>query len=497
MFIYLSIIIVLVLSVLLYFTILFIYYNYLFYQFKGPFALPLIGNCYTKESFNFVTYLIALRKRYGKVFLFYGFWKPRLVVCEPIIIRRILSDTKIFPKGSDYRIKFSYVFGDGLVTSIGDKHKKDKTIFSKYFVKNNIMKWTNIINKIGKNAINDLLASTSSSASLSSVASGSSSTYSAHGKSINIDEFFACLAFRTFLMFSTTTDTSVDKQREKHICHLVSDGSCAMGNIIVYGIPLWNWLPQVKLIDDIKVNVNKYFEEIIQHRYNMIKNNVNIEIDDCLSAMIEEKLTIKDMTDHFITLISAGHDTSAYFSSYLFYLLAKHEHIQEKLRNEINSILKDRDIITCDDVTEMIYLTKVMLETLRYYSVIPAISRVCIEETYIKEASVTIPKGAEILIPMSLVNRDPTIWENPSEFNPDRFEGKTTDFTLAKNGFFPFGYGSRVCIGNTFAQIESGIFICQMLRVFRIEQDPGFKLRLRTGISITAVDGVKVILKPL
>jgi cytochrome P450 len=145
----------------------------------------------------------------------------------------------------------------------------------------------------------------------------------------------------------------------------------------------------------------------------------------------------------------------------------------------------------------MIYLTKVMQETLRIYSVVPGITRVCTEETYIKEASVTIPKGVEILMPMSLVNRDPTIWENPSEFNPDRFEGKITDFTSAKNGFFPFGYGSRGCIGNTFAQIESGIFICQMLRVFRIEQDPGFKLRLRTGISITAVDGVKVILKPL
>jgi cytochrome P450 len=495
MLIYLSITIAIVLSVLLYFTILFIYYNYIFYQFKGPFALPLIGNCYTKESFSFVNYLISLRKRYGKVFVFYGFWKPRLVICEPIIIRRILSDTKIFPKGSDYRIKFAYVFGEGLVTSIGDKHKKDKAIFSKYFVKNNIMKWTNVINNIGKNAINDLLTTISSS-SESSLVLGRINK-SANEKSINIDEFFACLAFRTFLMFSTTTDTSVDKQREKHVCHLVSEGSCAMGNIIVYGIPLWNWLPPLQTINKVMVYVNKYFEEIIQHRYDMIKNNVNIEIDDCLSAMIEEKLTVKDMTDHFITLISAGHDTTAYFSSYLFYLLAKHEHIQDKLRNEINSILKDRDIITCDDITEMIYLTKVMQETLRFYSVIPAISRVCTEETYIKEASVTIPKGAEILIPMSLVNRDPTIWENPSEFNPDRFEGKITDFTSAKNGFFPFGYGSRGCIGNTFAQIESGIFICQMLRVFRIEQDPGFKLRLRTGISITAVDGVKVILKPL
>ena len=75
---------------------------------------------------------------------------------------------------------------------------------------------------------------------------------------------------------------------------------------------------------------------------------------------------------------------------------------------------------------------------------------------------------------MAIVNRDPTIWENPFEFNPDRFEGKTTDFTSAKNGFFPFGYGSRwVCIRNTLAQIESGVFISRLLMRCRFELDPG------------------------
>lgn len=93
--------------------------------------------------------------------------------------------------------------------------------------------------------------------------------------------------------------------------------------------------------------------------------------------------------------------------------------------------------------------------------------------------------------------RDPTIWENPSVFDPERFEGKTVDFTSAKNGFFPFGYGSRTCIGNTLAQIESGILICKLLMRSRFDVDPGFKIRITAGISLTTKGGINVVVRPL
>ena len=95
------------------------------------------------------------------------------------------------------------------------------------------------------------------------------------------------------------------------------------------------------------------------------------------------------------------------------------------------------------------------------------------------------------------LNRDPSIWENPSVFDPERFEGKTTDFTSAKNGFFPFGYGSRTCIGNTLAQIESGILISKLLMRCRFDLDPGFKIRITAGISLTTKGGINVICRPL
>jgi len=104
---------------------------------------------------------------------------------------------------------------------------------------------------------------------------------------------------------------------------------------------------------------------------------------------------------------------------------------------------------------------------------------------------------SNLLIPMFLINRDPDLWDKPAEFNPDRFEGKGNEFTSAKLGFFPFGYGSRTCIGNTLAQLESAVFICQILKRYRLVKVPDFKPAIFAGISLTTSNGINVILKDL
>ena len=101
------------------------------------------------------------------------------------------------------------------------------------------------------------------------------------------------------------------------------------------------------------------------------------------------------------------------------------------------------------------------------------------------------------MVPMFLMNRDPELWENPSKFMPERFTGEGNEFTSARAGFFPFGYGSRTCIGNTFAQLESAVFICTLLMNYRIKEMKGFKPKIQSGISLTTSNGVYVVLQNL
>ena len=221
------------------------------------------------------------------------------------------------------------------------------------------------------------------------------------------------------------------------------------------------------------------------------------EMDDCLSAMIREKIPENDVQDHVMTLVCAGHDTTAYFSAFMFLLLAQHTDVQDKLRQELLEIVGDKEDVTMEDISKLNYLYKVMQETLRLYAVIPTVTREASEEVVIKEADITIPKGVQVMIPFFLMNRDPAIWDNPSVFDPERFDGKSVEFTSAKNGFFPFGYGSRTCVGNTLAQTEAGVFICHLLRKFKFEALPGFKPAIFGGISLTTLNGVHVVVKSL
>lgn len=447
--------------------------------FRGPPTIPFLGNLYTKDAIIFLRFLAQLRKRYGNVYSLFALKKPYIVIADPVIVRRVLSDSKTFFKGEDYSSQFNVVFGAGLVTSNHEKHKKDRSVFLKYFIRSNIATLAPMINSKADEAIQEFFGGITAPVS------------------VDMGDFFAALTLRVFMTFSIGCDFSKNRARESHVCHLVSEASLVMGKVIVFGIPMWDWIPWVKFLKQFRSDILSDFQRIADERKQLIAKDGSLAPDDCLTAMLTEPgMTLKDMHDHYMTLICAGHDTTAYYSSFLAYALAENPEVQEKLVQEIESKLHGKDLITTDDIAEMSYLSKVMQETLRYYAVIPAVTREAAEEVHIKEANITLPKGTNVMMPMTLMNRDPELWEFPSKFNPDRFEAKTNEFTSAKSGFFPFGYGARTCIGNTLAQTEAAIFLVKILRKFKLTPDKNYKLRLNGGISTTTAAGVRVVMTP-
>ena len=452
-----------------------------FRKFRGPFVIPLLGNC-TNSSvlFGFMGYLATTRKIYGRIFTFFAFTKPMLVVCDPVVVRRVLSDTNTFTKGKDYTKIFSLVFGQGLVTSVGERHKKDRAIFGKYFIRSAVSKFTANINYITSRTIDVVLTNKV-------------------GKVFNIEEFFTILAFRTFMQFSCSCDLSDRPALESELAHSVSPLSNIIGQMIVSNLDPWfvpHMVRQVKTGRKVFEDTN---DDVVENRRLAMKNGEERK-DDCLQAMIDANMSKVEIDEHLVTMLMAGHDTSAYFSSYMCYLLAQNPDAQNRVCAEIKEKIGDRDEITADDCVEMKFLTKVMQETMRLYAIIPMLTRLVTEDVEVNckdnEKRITLIKGTNVLIPMFLINRDPDLWDNPSSFNPDRFDDQELNFTSAKNGFFPFGYGSRTCIGNTLAQIESAIFIIKLLRVYRIDPDPKFRPKIRSGISLTTSNGINVVLNP-
>ena len=465
-----------------YFICLFMFQCWKLRDFRGPFAIPLMGNCYNPEALSFLRILGKLRKSFGRLFTFFVFTKPYLVVCDPNVARRVLSDTKSFPKGSDYSSQFALVFGEGLVTSGNEKHKNDRAIFGKYFIRSSIATIMPMVNERAMEAFDTFFRD----------AMGKENSMA-----FNVERVFARLSLRIFMGFALHTDYRHDLERESYICRITSKASYDMGRIITLNIPSWDIFPMVRTVKEFRRELWRDMKVLVEKRRAQMERGEAEDIDDCLTAMIKNNMQEKEMIDHFATLVGAGHDTTAFFSSYICLLLAENPDCQQKLRDEIFTKLGDRTDISADDIAEMKYLHKVLQEVLRLFAVIPAMTRTAATTVTIKESdNVTIPEGTNVLIPVFLMNRDPEIWQHPSKFDPDRFDGKG-DYTSAKMGFFPFGYGSRTCIGNTLAQLEASTFMCHLLRRYTIEKEPGFKVNINAGISLTTSNGIRVILKKL
>jgi cytochrome P450 len=472
-------------STALYYIVLCIRESWKLRAFRGPPAFPFIGNCYTPQVAFLLRFVTTLRKSYGKIFTLFLFSKAYLVVVEPTVVRRILSDTKAFTKGKDYTESFAVLFGKGLVTSVGEKHRKDRAIFNKYFMRSNVLTKTGVLNALTRKTINQLLIP---------------HTESGKPYALDIAHFFAVLSLRSFTQFAMNFDYSDNLEREEDICQRISDASCNIGWMLILSFPRLKIIPFIKSLMDMKTELGSDVMKQMEKRKKLVAAGEWKGEDDCVTAMLNSEMKITDVEDHAVSMIGAGHDTTAYFAAYFCLLLAEHPEIQDKLRKAVFEQLGDREEVTGDDIVAIKYLHQVMQEVLRMYAIIPSMTRYSTEEVVIKSSpdcdEVIIPKNTNIYIPMYLLNRDPSIWVNPTKFDPDRF-ADMGDYTNARAGFFPFGYGSRTCIGNTLAQIEVAIFMSHLIRQFSFETEPGFKVKITAGISLTTSNGVRVIIKKL
>ena len=114
----------------------------------------------------------------------------------------VLSDSKCFTKGSDYSTIFAVVFGEGLVTSYHDKHKNDRAIFNKYFIRSSVAKSTPMYNAVTEHAIDQFL---------------DEQLGDKQEIEINIEHFFARLALRIFMNFCCGTDYRQNLPREEEV----------------------------------------------------------------------------------------------------------------------------------------------------------------------------------------------------------------------------------------------------------------------------------------
>lgn len=155
------------------------------------------------------------------------------------------------------------------------------------------------------------------------------------------------------------------------------------------------------------------------------------------------------------------------------YEIAKNPEIQAKIQQEIDEAFKSAgpEGVTYETFTSMKYLECVIDETLRKYPIAPTLMRECTKDYKIAGTNKVIPKGTSIFLPVLGLQRDPEIYENPMEFNPDRFKNSSNGGSGKVKGVFylPFGEGPRNCIGMRMGKLTTKMGLALVLSKFNFE----------------------------
>jgi cytochrome P450 len=196
----------------------------------------------------------------------------------------------------------------------------------------------------------------------------------------------------------------------------------------------------------------------------------------------------KQLLDEVMTLIVAGHETTASALNWMWYLLSQHPDAEQQLHHEIDSL--PATLATMDDVAQFSYTRQVVEETLRLYPPGWLLTRRSIEADNI--GGYPIAPHTDVFISPYIVHRHPGFWREPERFDPARFAASET---ASRNRFcyLPFALGPRACIGEHFAMVEMILHTAMLARHIRLRYLPKHPLELECQVNLRSKHGIYML----
>lgn len=250
------------------------------------------------------------------------------------------------------------------------------------------------------------------------------------------------------------------------------------------------------------------------------RNYDNMENPSLLRFLVDmrgEDTSSRQLRDDLMTMLIAGHETTAAVLTWAIFELSQKPEIMAKVQKEIDEVLGDRDP-TFDDIPKLQMIRLVIAESLRMYPEPPLLIRRALESDELPAGGAGIKtkimRGTDIFLALYNIHRSSEFWENPDEFDPERFlrpfknearpdwEGYSPQLsTMYPNevhsdfAYLPFGAGSRKCVGDQFACMEAAITLAMVLRRFDLILDikpedvgiyTGATIHTRNGLMMKA-----------
>jgi cytochrome P450 len=418
-----------------------------------------------------------MRNRYGDVVSVPTLMGRLTLVFHPDGVRRVLQENHLnYNKNiPDYRI-LSLVLGNGLLTNDGESWLQQRRLMQPAFHRDRVAAFGTLITEATTAWLNQLETAQ---------AIGS-------GRPLDIPQEMSRLTLSIVCkaLFGADLPAEALERVSRALTtanHLLSEAFYLPG---ILSLPT----PQRHRLREARGELHAVVDTIIQQRRALGEQRGR---GDLLAMLLDARdaetgvgMSDQQLRDEILTLLLAGHETTANTLSWTLYLLAQHPDIAANLQSEYRRVLQGRPP-RMDDLPHLSLTRMVIEESMRLYPPAWALGRRALAEDEI--GGHTIPKGAYVLVFQYVTHRHPDFWERPDAFDPERFAAERAT-GRHRYAYFPFGGGPRLCIGNQFALIEARLILATFLSRYplllsptaHVIPEPLVTLRPRGSLLMTA-----------
>ena len=219
---------------------------------------------------------------------------------------------------------------------------------------------------------------------------------------------------------------------------------------------------------------------------------------DFLSFLLETRdkdtgapMSDKALIDEVMTIIVAGHETTAGTLNWAWYLISQHQDVEAKLHGEVDALQASPQFADLDSLR---YTRCLIDETLRLYPPVWLYSRKALacDELVVADRCLTIPAGSDVFLCPYLLHRDPLHWPEPDRFDPERFNEENSR-QRNRHVYYPFSLGSRRCIGEFFSLVDMQLHIGLLARHIKLQHVPGERVEIEPLINLRSRNSIMML----
>ncbi|GAB7014065.1 cytochrome P450 [Halolamina salina] len=434
----------------------------------GPKGKPVFGSShqYARDPFRFVT---GLEQAYGGVSRFDMGPLDTYVVTDPAAIERILvSEAGRFGKPAFQDDALGDLLGDGLLLSEGDTWRQQRTLAQPAF---DMARLSGMADRIVDHTESRLADW-------------------ADGDRVDVEQEMTTVTIDVIL--DLMMGVELPRDRLEHVREQLEPlGMRFEPDPIRFAVPDWVPMPGDAEFDAAVAELEGVIDDIVARR----RGDVGTDDDpdapmDFLSLLVRARengeQTDEQLRDEMMTMLLAGHDTTALTLTYTWFLLSEHPEVERRLHEEIDAVVDDGRP-TMADVRELEYTEWVIKEAMRLYPPVYTIFREPREPVEIGDY--TIPEGAAIMLPQWAVHRSDDHWDDPASFDPERWRPERAE-ERPRFAYFPFGGGPRHCIGKHLAMLEARSIVATTASRFRLEYEGETPLELLPTLTAHPRNGM-------